>query len=98
MKGLVLNTLGRREEGFEFVKRGLKNDLCSGVCWHVYGLIHRSYRRYDEAIKCYRNAVKWDKDNIQIFRDLAVAQLQTKDMEGFNVSAWKEMGTIDHLC
>lgn len=29
--------------------------------WHVYGLLQRSDRKYDEAIKCYRNALKWDK-------------------------------------
>ena len=29
--------------------------------WHVYGLLQRSDKKYDEAIKCYRNALKWDK-------------------------------------
>lgn len=29
--------------------------------WHVYGLLQRSDRKYDEAIKCYRNALKWEK-------------------------------------
>ena len=33
--------------------------LCTG--WHVYGLLQRSDKKYDEAIKCYRNALKWDK-------------------------------------
>ena len=34
-------------------------DICQG--WHVYGLLQRSDKKYDEAIKCYRNALKWDK-------------------------------------
>ena len=61
MKGLTLNYLGRKEEAYEYVKRGLKNDLRSHVCWHVYGLLQRADHKYDEAIKCYRNALKWDK-------------------------------------
>ena len=27
----------------------------------MYGLLQRSEKKYDEAIKCYRNALKWDK-------------------------------------
>ena len=61
MKGLTLNCLGRKEEAYDFVRRGLKNDLKSHVCWHVYGLLQRSDRKYDEAIKAYRNALRWDK-------------------------------------
>jgi len=61
MKGLILNNLGRKEEAYDYVRRGLRNDLKSHVCWHVYGLLQRSDRKYDEAIKCYRNALKWDK-------------------------------------
>ena len=61
MKGLTLNCTGKKEEAYELVKRGLKNDLKSHVCWHVYGLLQRSDKKYDEAIKCYRNALRWDK-------------------------------------
>ena len=32
MKGLTLNCLGRKEEAYDFVKRGLRNDLQSHVC------------------------------------------------------------------
>ena len=61
MKGLTLNYLGRKDEAYDYVKKGLKNDLTSHVCWHVYGLLQRADHKYDEAIKCYRNALKWDK-------------------------------------
>ena len=54
MKGLTLNCLGRKEEACDYVRRGLRNDLRSHVCWHVYGLLQRSDKKYDEAIKCYR--------------------------------------------
>ena len=59
--------------------------LLSG--WHVYGLLQRSDKKYDEAIKCYRNALKWDKDNLQILRDLSLLQIQMRDLEGYRVRA-----------
>ncbi|XP_067000279.2 N-alpha-acetyltransferase 15, NatA auxiliary subunit [Anabrus simplex] len=83
MKGLTLNCLGRKEEAYDCVRRGLRNDLTSHVCWHVYGLLQRSDKKYDEAIKCYRNALKWEKDNIQILRDLSLLQIQMRDLEGY---------------
>lgn len=83
MKGLTLNCMGRKEEAYEHVRRGLRNDLMSHVCWHVYGLLQRSDKKYDEAIKCYRNALKWDKDNVQILRDLSLLQIQMRDLEGY---------------
>ncbi|XP_055685528.1 N-alpha-acetyltransferase 15, NatA auxiliary subunit isoform X1 [Lutzomyia longipalpis] len=84
MKGLTLNCLGRKEEAYDHVRRGLRNDLRSHVCWHVYGLLQRSDKKYDEAIKCYRNALRWEKDNIQILRDLSLLQIQMRDLEGYN--------------
>lgn len=44
MKGLVVSNLDRKEEAYELVKAGLKNDLRSHVCWHVFGLLHRADR------------------------------------------------------
>ncbi len=61
MKGLILNCLGKVEEAREHVKKGLKNDVKSHVCWHVYGLLQRSEKKYDDAIKAYRNALRIDK-------------------------------------
>lgn len=60
MKGLILNYCNKKSEAYECAAKGLKNDLKSHVCWHVYGLLQRSDRKYDEAIKCYRNALKCD--------------------------------------
>lgn len=45
------------------------------MCWHVYGLLYRSDRDYKEAIKCYKQALKRDKDNGQILRDLGLLQI-----------------------
>lgn len=53
------------------------------MCWHVYGLIYRSERNYNEAIKAYKQALRIDTQNIQILKDLALLQIQMRDFEGF---------------
>eukprot|EP01134_Creolimax_fragrantissima_P003898 CFRG3898T1 len=83
MKGLCLNGLNRKEEAYHFGREGLKHDMNSHVCWHVYGLIYRSDKNYVEAIKCYQNALKHDQNNILILRDLSSLQIQLRDLEGF---------------
>lgn len=61
MKGLVLTYMGKKEEGWELVKKGVRFDLSSHICWHVYGLLHKSDKNYEEAMKCYNQALKFDK-------------------------------------
>ena len=41
MLGLTLNCLGRKEEAYDHVRHGLRNNLQSHVCWHVFGLLQR---------------------------------------------------------
>lgn len=36
MKGLTLNCLGKKEEAYDLVRRGLRNDLRSHVCILIY--------------------------------------------------------------
>ncbi|WIA39458.1 hypothetical protein OEZ86_005557 [Tetradesmus obliquus] len=83
MKGLTFNYMEKKEEAYELVRKGLRADLKSHVCWHVYGLLYRSDNNYLEAIKCYTNALRFDKDNVQILRDLAMLQIQMRDIGGF---------------
>lgn len=83
IKGLLMNCMGKKEEAAALVRKGLFKCLQSHICWHVYGLLHRSDRNYTEAIKCYRNAIKRDPTNMQILRDLAALQVQMRDLEGF---------------
>jgi len=97
MKGLILNCLGKKEEAYEFVKKGLKNDLKSHVCWHVYGLVQRSDHKYDEAIKCYRNALKCQPGNLQILKDLSFLQIHMRDLEGYRdtrAELFKQRSTV----
>ena len=89
MKGLILNSMGKRAEAFEYVKRGLKNDVRSHVCWHVFGLLQKADHKYEEAIKCYRNALRLKKDSVQILSDLSLVQIQTRDLEGYRDSRYQ---------
>lgn len=81
MKGLILNCMGKKEEALELVKNGVRNDVRSHVCWHVFGLIHKSDNNFPEAIKCYLNALKIDENNQNILRDLSWLQVQV----GFDI-------------
>jgi N-alpha-acetyltransferase 15/16, NatA auxiliary subunit len=56
------------------------------VCWHVYGLLHRSDRNYSEAIRAYKMALKIEPNNVQILKDLSSLQIQMRDLDGFAAS------------
>jgi len=88
MKGLTMYyfSTDKHEEAHNLVKEGLRNDFRSHVCWHVYGLLHRADRDYGEAIKCYKQALRIDQDNLQILRDLGLLQIQMRDLSGFVVT------------
>ncbi|KAK7036634.1 hypothetical protein VNI00_011567 [Paramarasmius palmivorus] len=75
MKGLILTHMGKREEGIDLVKKGVRLDLTSHIVWHVFGLIQKGEKNYEEALKSYTQALKFDKENLNILRD--AAQLQT---------------------
>ena len=61
MKGLILTHMGRRDEGIELVKKGVRLDLTSHIVWHVFGLIQKGEKNYEEALKSYTQALKFDK-------------------------------------
>merc|ERR1711976_21254 len=79
----------QREEGEKWLKQGLRNDLGSHVCWHVYGLFHRNFNNYEQAVKCYKSALRIDKENMAILKDLSLLQIQIRDMAGFAESREK---------
>lgn len=61
MKGLLITHMGRRDEGLELVKKGIRLDLTSHICWHVHGLIQKGEKDYEGALKSYTQALKFDK-------------------------------------
>ncbi|KAK8166713.1 N-alpha-acetyltransferase-like protein 15 [Phyllosticta citrichinensis] len=83
MKALILNSQGQTDEAFALAKTALKNDVKSHICWHVYGILYRSAKNYDEAIKAYKFALRLEPESIQIQRDLATLQIQVRDYNGY---------------
>ena len=82
--GLTLNFMDCKSKAYELVYQSynsclsndpalifvlVQNDLKSHVCCNVYGLL------YQEAIKCYRKALRIDPDNIEIVCDLSHLQV-----------------------
>jgi len=80
MKGLIFSQVKRVSEAHSLVKRGLAANLNSHVCWHVSGLLYRAEQNYDQAIKCYQNALKKDPNNLQILKDLSQLQIQRRTL------------------
>ena len=83
MKALILNAQGKTEEAFALAKDALTIDMRSYICWHVYGILYRTNKNFDEAIKAYKFALKLEPDSHQIQRDLAVLQAQMRDYQGY---------------
>lgn len=83
MKALILNAQGKIDEAFALGKAAVHLDMKSHICWHVYGLLYRANKNFQEAIKAYKMALKMEPDSAQILRDLAILQIQMRDYEGY---------------
>ncbi|KAL3464710.1 NMDA receptor-regulated protein 1-domain-containing protein [Aspergillus heterothallicus] len=83
MKALIMSNQGQQEEAFALAKEALKNDMKSHICWHVYGLLYRAEKNYEEAIKAYRFALRIEPESQPIQRDLALLQMQMRDYQGY---------------
>jgi N-alpha-acetyltransferase 15/16, NatA auxiliary subunit len=81
MKGLILSCQGHKEEAHRFIKEGLRYNLNSHVCWHVYGIVHRNERNYVEAAICYKRAVDRNSDNNKMRSDLCTLLVHTGQYE-----------------
>lgn len=83
MKALIINSQGHTEEAFALSKAALTHDMKSHICWHVYGLLYRSVKNFEEAIKAYKFALRMEPESQQIQRDLALLQMQMRDYPGY---------------
>lgn len=83
MKALIMNQQGKTDEAFALAKVALMADMKSSICWHVYGLLYRAVKKYEDAIRAYKQALAIDPDSAQILRDLALLQMQTRDSAGY---------------
>ncbi|GAW11938.1 hypothetical protein ANO14919_012910 [Xylariales sp. No.14919] len=83
MKALIINSLGKTDDAFALAKEALTADMKSHICWHVYGLLYRHQKNFEEAIKAYKFALKLEPGSPQIQRDLAYLQVQMRDFQGY---------------
>jgi len=83
MKALIINAQGRPEEAFKLAKEALMKDMKSHVCWHVFGILHRTNKNFEEAIRAYAQALKLEPESQQIQRDLANLQVQMRQYDGY---------------
>lgn len=60
-------------------------------------LLYRADQNYDEAIKCYKNALRIEKENYQILRDLS--NLQVSSLEALDYMLfWKRWLWPSQVC
>ena len=83
MKALILNSQDQKDEAFALAKEALRNGMKSHITWHVYGLLYRSIKNWEEAARAYKMALRLEPDSIQIQRDLGLLQMQVRDYEGY---------------
>ena len=95
MKALCTYHMGKKLEAYDLVKLGLKYDLKSNVCWHVYGMLYRSDHNYIEACKCFKRALTFNsKDpDQQILKDLGLLQLQLRDVQN-NIETRRQLLSV----
>jgi N-alpha-acetyltransferase 15/16, NatA auxiliary subunit len=92
-KALLVSQFPERQaEAHDIAKAGLKADIKSFMCWHVFGLLHKQDRNYEQAAKCYMNAMRIDPENVAIARDLCHIQMQLRDIPSLIQTAEKVLG------
>lgn len=92
-----MNSQGKTEEAFALAKVALQCDMKSHVCWHVYGLLWRAVKNFEEAIKAYKFALRLEPESAQIQRDLALLQIQMRDYQGYIVSRKSMLQARSHI-
>uniref|UniRef100_A0AC34F5A4 Uncharacterized protein n=1 Tax=Panagrolaimus sp. ES5 TaxID=591445 RepID=A0AC34F5A4_9BILA len=88
MKALILDVTGHHDEAVELSRIAVKNDVKSHVCWHIFGMVMRSDRKFGEAVKALKMALHLSPDNPQILRDLALVQAHIRDFKGFQLTRY----------
>lgn len=81
LKGLLLYHTGKKDEGNEYIERGVKNDPTSRIVWHIRGLFHKALKNYPEACKSYAKSYQHDPENYSVLRDLASLQVHVKQYD-----------------
>ncbi|KAF7455839.1 tetratricopeptide repeat-containing protein, partial [Cryptosporidium felis] len=89
MKAFILGALHpdskdkRRTEAYECAKEAIKHNIKNPMSWHCLGTLYRNDFDYSEAIKCFKTALKFDKEDLVVLRDLATCFIQLRNYHGF---------------
>jgi len=57
-KALIMNSLKRGAEAFNLIKAVLMKNMGNFTVWHIYGMLNRANKKFDDARKAYLNALK----------------------------------------
>jgi len=83
MQALLFSGIGRQADALVSIQKTLFKNFNNFTCWHVYGIIFRKSKDYEQAKKAYLNALKYAPENENVMRDLCQMQLHTRDYAGF---------------
>eukprot|EP01132_Coremiostelium_polycephalum_P002779 gene2779-3454_t len=85
-KCLTVYNMGKKDEAHEIAKKVLRTNLSSSMAWHTLGFLHKQERNFTEALKCFKNAHKYNKESSQIIKDLSNVQIYLRDLSGYRES------------
>ncbi|GAM21819.1 hypothetical protein SAMD00019534_049940 [Acytostelium subglobosum LB1] len=85
-KTLIYYSLDRKQDAHDLAKSVLRTNLSSFTAWHTLGFLHRNDKNYTEALKCFRNAHKNNKESSIILKDLSNIQIHLRDLTGLKDS------------
>lgn len=83
LKGICLHSLGRINEGYELLRKGLQSSFRSGLGWHLYAIMLRNDKKYVEAAKALKSAIKFEPSNQGLQKELSMILMKLGDKSGF---------------
>ncbi|OII73964.1 acetyltransferase [Cryptosporidium ubiquitum] len=89
MKAFILGAMHpdnkdeKHKEAYECAKEAIKQNMRNPMSWHCLGTLYKGDFDYNEAIKCFKTALKFDKEDLVVLRDLATCFIQIRNHQGF---------------
>ncbi|SBS91326.1 hypothetical protein PMALA_032600 [Plasmodium malariae] len=85
VKGYLLNLMDEKNkvEAFKLIKEGIINNLSSSFCWYLYGCLYKTYKNYDEALKCYMKSLQLNKYDYKALKETCILLLYLQRYEQF---------------
>ena len=82
MKALIMSHQKDKKPAYDLIKQAIFQNMKSFTCWNIFAIMNKKDKNYDDAINCYLNAIKYDSENQNVLRELAMLQIQQRDYEG----------------